>query len=58
VDAQGRVNVDRTLREYARIELATKVVVAGAIDRVEIWNAEQYEARQSSGVDELRTTGF
>jgi MraZ protein len=58
VDAQGRVNVDRTLRDYAGIELATKVVVAGAIERVEIWNAEQYEARQALGIDELRTNGF
>ena len=58
VDGQGRVNVDRTLREFARIELGTKVVVAGAVDRVEIWNAATYDEVQQRGAEEMRTTGF
>lgn len=58
VDGQGRINVERTLREFAGVEPSTKVVVAGAIDRVEIWNAELYGAVQSRGADELKTTGF
>ena len=43
VDAQGRLNVDRELRDYAGLQLGTKVVLAGSFDHVEIWNAETYE---------------
>jgi MraZ protein len=43
VDAQGRVSIDRTLRDYAGLELNTKAVVAGSFDRVEIWNPQTYE---------------
>jgi len=43
VDAQGRVNVDRELRDFAGLELGTRVVLAGSFDHVEIWNAERYE---------------
>lgn len=50
VDAQGRINVDKELRDFAQIELSSKVVVAGAIDRMEIWNAAAHEAAQARGV--------
>ena len=43
VDAQGRVNIDRALREFAGLELNTRVAVAGSFDRVEIWNVDKYE---------------
>jgi MraZ protein len=43
VDTQGRVNVDRELREFAGLGLGTRVVVAGSFDRVEIWNSDLYE---------------
>jgi MraZ protein len=43
VDRQGRINIDRELRDYAELELGSRVVVAGTYDRVEIWNAESYE---------------
>lgn len=58
VDAQGRVNVDRVLRDYAQVEPGSKVVVAGAFDRVEIWNTAVYDGVQDRGVAELRTNGF
>lgn len=38
IDKQGRVTVDERLREFARIPLSSKVVVAGNIDRVELWS--------------------
>lgn len=38
VDRQGRITVDEKLREFARIPLSSRVVVAGNIDRVEVWN--------------------
>ena len=43
VDAQGRISIDRALREFAGLELNTKVVVSGSFDRVEIWNAQAYD---------------
>ena len=43
VDAQGRVSIDRALREFAGLELNTRVAVAGSFDRVEIWNVQKYE---------------
>ena len=47
-DRQGRVNLDRELREFADLD-AGPVVVAGAFDRVEIWNVEAYERQRASG---------
>lgn len=49
VDAQGRINIDPTLREYAGLALNSRVVVAGAIDRVEIWNSEAFDAVEARG---------
>ena len=43
VDAQGRINIDRALRDFAGLELNTRVSVAGSFDRVEIWNVDKYE---------------
>lgn len=43
VDRQGRVNVDRELREYAGLGLDSAVVVAGSFDKVEIWNTDTYD---------------
>jgi MraZ protein len=58
VDGQGRINVDRALREFASVETNSKVVVAGAIDRVEIWNVGLYDDIQTRGTEELKTNGF
>jgi MraZ protein len=41
-DKQGRVNVPAALREYASID--REVVVAGVMDRVEMWNPEAWAA--------------
>lgn len=38
IDKQGRVTVDERLRDFARIPLSSTVVVAGNIDRVELWS--------------------
>jgi MraZ protein len=54
VDGQGRINVDRAFRDYAGLDLGHKVVVAGSIDRVEIWNAERYESMNARGTAELK----
>ena len=54
VDGQGRVTIERALRDYAALSIDSKVVVAGSIDRVEIWNAEAYEAMNARGTAELK----
>ena len=55
VDAQGRINVDRAFRDYANLDVDSKVVVAGSIDRVEIWSAPAYAAMSARGTAELRS---
>lgn len=54
IDGQGRVTVERALRDYAGLDLETKVVVAGSYDRVEIWNATAYDAMNARGTAELK----
>ncbi|HET9546845.1 MAG TPA: hypothetical protein VFO97_03375 [Desertimonas sp.] len=42
IDRQGRIVVEERLREFAHIPLASKVIVTGNIDRVELWNDGVY----------------
>jgi DNA-binding transcriptional regulator/RsmH inhibitor MraZ len=53
VDAQGRINVDEKLREYAGLELNSRVIVSGSFDRVEIWDPERHQRISDSGTQEL-----
>ena len=53
IDAQGRIVVDPKLRTFAGLELSSRVVVIGAYDRVEIWNAERFETVESRGGEGL-----
>lgn len=43
VDKQGRVLLSSALREHAHLE--KEVVLAGVLDKVEIWSKEAWEAR-------------
>jgi MraZ protein len=54
VDAQGRITIDRDLREYAGLNPDAKVVVAGSFDRVEIWNAEAYASVRARGTAAMK----
>jgi MraZ protein len=49
VDGQGRITIDRELREFAGIEPASSVVVAGSFDRVEVWNPDRYHRQSEQG---------
>ncbi len=53
IDAQGRVNLEEKLREYAGLALGSKVVVAGSFDRVEIWEPERHERNISAGTEKI-----
>jgi MraZ protein len=44
-DKQGRITIPSVLREYARLQ--RDCVVIGAMDRVEIWDAEAWAAYSS-----------
>lgn len=53
IDAQGRVNLDEKLREYAGIALNSKVVVAGSFDRVEIWEPDRHARTIATGTEQI-----
>ncbi len=44
VDSNGRILVPVYLREHAGLE--NKVIIAGVLNRIEIWNPERYEDNQ------------
>lgn len=53
VDKQGRIKVDESLREYAQMQLSSKIVVAGNIDRIELWSQSVYDATAARSSSEL-----
>jgi DNA-binding transcriptional regulator/RsmH inhibitor MraZ len=53
-DSQGRINIELKLREYADLALNSRVVVSGAIDRVEIWNVDAFNGVEERGNAGLR----
>jgi MraZ protein len=53
LDKQGRVTIDEKLRTFARLEPGSKVIVAGNLDRAEVWSEELYERVAASGSGEL-----
>ena len=44
IDAQGRILVPSLLRKEA--ELENKVIIAGVLNKVEIWNPERFEEKK------------
>lgn len=57
IDAQGRINLEEKLREYAGIVLNSKVVVAGSFDRVEIWEPVRHERNILAGTEKIAGAG-
>lgn len=53
IDAQGRVTIDESLRAYAGLTPNSKVVVAGAFDRVEIWETSRFERMLAMGTEAI-----
>jgi len=50
-DSQGRITVPQRLRDFAHLD--REVVVIGAIDRVEIWDAARWRDVSARGDDSL-----
>lgn len=44
IDKQGRILIPEILRKFAKLK--EKVMVAGSLDRIEIWDQETFEAYQ------------
>ena len=53
IDAQGRINIEEQLREYAGLSLNSKVVVSGAFDRVEIWEPLRFGRINTKGTGQI-----
>ena len=51
VDSQGRILVPGFLRDHAGLE--KNVIVAGVLERIEIWSPQRFEEGQSSTVHGL-----
>jgi MraZ protein len=46
IDNQGRILIPAYLRAHAGLE--TKVIIAGVLDRIEIWNPKRFDANQKT----------
>jgi DNA-binding transcriptional regulator/RsmH inhibitor MraZ len=57
IDAQGRINIEEKLREYAGLTLNSRVVVSGSFDRVEIWEPERNERVVLMGIEQIAGSG-
>lgn len=53
VDRQSRVVLPPEMREKVGIEGDSEIVIAGAIERLEIWPAARYDAQQAPLVDDV-----
>ena len=52
VDKQGRILIPTVLRDYA--ELDKDVVLAGAIDKIEVWDKTRWEKQSDEGdIDDI-----
>ena len=51
IDSQGRIMVPGFLRDHAGLD--NKVIVAGVLERVEIWSPAKFEASQAETMHEL-----
>ena len=52
-DAQWRVTIPPHLREFAGLEASQPVTILGALDRVELWKADQWHQQVAEGIQSL-----
>jgi len=53
IDTQWRITVPAFWREYAGLQLEQSLMVVGVLERVELWNVEQWRQRMSPTMDAL-----
>lgn len=56
MDSQGRVLLPESLRKFANLE--KKTVLVGQINRLEVWNEEEWNKRQAQFLDSSSTEGI
>ena len=49
LDRQGRVALPQYLREFARLEEGSTVLVQGALTHIELWNPQVWETQEATG---------
>ena len=49
LDGQGRITIDTRLRDYAGLVPGEAAVVAGVLDRVEIWHPDRFATQIGAG---------
>lgn len=42
-DKAGRIMIPQSLRTFASLDLKSEIVLIGMMDRLEVWNKEEYE---------------
>jgi len=53
IDAQWRLTIPPNLREYAGLEPDKPVMVIGALNRIELWQAELWRQRMAPSLESL-----
>jgi MraZ protein len=43
IDRQGRLAIPSHLREFARLEVESPILIVGILERVELWNPAEWE---------------
>lgn len=57
IDKQGRITVEEKLRDYAQLAPSSKIVVAGNLDRVELWSDAVYGSIAERGTLDMARGG-
>jgi MraZ protein len=52
-DAQWRVTIPPYLREFAGLEVNQPITILGALNRVELWKADQWRQQVAQGIQSL-----
>ncbi|MFZ1488917.1 MAG: hypothetical protein WAS51_03175 [Ilumatobacteraceae bacterium] len=57
LDAQGRITLNETLRSYAGLTPGQQLIVAGAYDRIELWDPERFARMSAIGTGQIAGEG-
>ncbi len=55
LDGQGRIGLPKTLIDFAHLQAGKKAIILGALDHVEIWDPEIFDAYLNEQPDDYET---